>query len=92
MNPTIKYKAGFKYQLYEDYSIRLGNVQLKKFPLKRICKDRYLSLSPKGLLRIRTGYSWDGPSGLTIDTKNFMRGSLAHDAMYQLMREALLGF
>ena len=36
------------------------------------------------------GYAWDGPSGPAIDTKNFMRGSLVHDACYQLMREGLL--
>ena len=28
----------------------------------------------------------DGPSGPAIDTKNFMRASLVHDALYQLMR------
>ena len=36
---------------------------------------------------IRKGYCWDGPSGPTVDTENFMRGSLIHDALYQLMRE-----
>jgi len=49
-----------------------------------------LSLSKNGLLRIRCGYCWDGPSGPTIDTKNFMRGSLLHDALYQLIREGYL--
>ena len=44
-----------------------------------------------GKLIVKCGYAWDGPSGPTIDTKNFMRGSLAHDALYQLMREDLLG-
>lgn len=29
----------------------------------------------------------DGPSGPTFDTLTFMRGSLVHDALYQLMRE-----
>ena len=36
------------------------------------------------------GYAWDCPSGPTLDTRNFMRGSLVHDALYQLMRESLL--
>ena len=38
-------------------------------------------------LGVRKGYCWDGPSGPTWDTPNFMRGSLFHDAWYQLMRE-----
>jgi hypothetical protein len=37
-----------------------------------------------------TGWTLDGPSGPTIDTKSFMRGSLVHDGCYQLMREKLL--
>jgi len=49
----------------------------------------YLSLVG-GELRIKEGYAWDGPSGPTIDTKTFMRGSLIHDALYQLMREGAL--
>ena len=43
-------------------------------------------LNTKGHLIIKRSYAWDGPSGPTIDTKNFMRGSLVHDALYQLMR------
>lgn len=35
---------------------------------------------------IKSGYAWDGPSGPTLDTKNFMRGSLVHDALSRLMR------
>ena len=44
----------------------------------------------KSLLTIKERYTWDGPSGPTLDTKSFMRGSLAHDALYQLMRLDLL--
>lgn len=32
----------------------------------------------------------DGPSGPTIDTKEFMRGAFVHDALYQLIREGHL--
>ena len=46
--------------------------------------------TPEGLLIISAGYAWDGPSGITIDTKSFMRGSLFHDAVYQLLREGKL--
>ena len=50
----------------------------------------YICLFQDGELVIEEHYAWDGPSGPTIDTKNFMRGSLVHDALYQLMREGLL--
>ena len=49
-----------------------------------------LAIDGKGNLTIKEGYSWDGPSGPAIDTKNFMQGSLIHDALYQLMREGVL--
>lgn len=51
---------------------------------------KWVTLSKTGRLTMKKGYAWDGPSGPTIDTKNFMRGSLVHDACYQLMRAKLL--
>ena len=80
----IKYKSGYKYQLAESYIIRVG------IQIPDIIISYYLSVSTKGNLMIKKGYCWDGPSGPTVDTKNFMRGSLVHDALYQLMREGLL--
>ena len=61
----------YKYQLMRDYKhqtiIRLNHdVKIKSF----------ITLSSSGLLTISKGYAWDGPSGPTIDTNNFMRGSL----------------
>lgn len=47
---------------------------------------KYIELR-NGILLIKQGYAWDGPSGPTWDTPNFMRGSLIHDALYQLMRD-----
>jgi hypothetical protein len=75
----------YKYQLMRDYkcqtTIRLNHdVKIQGF----------ISLSTNGLLTISKGYAWDGPSGPTIDTKSFMRGSLVHDALYQLIRMKLL--
>ncbi len=51
---------------------------------------RWVTLSKRGRLTLKRGYAWDGPSGPSIDTKDFMRGSLVHDGLYQLMREKLL--
>ncbi|SDW60248.1 DUF1353 domain-containing protein [Nitrosomonas oligotropha] len=40
-----------------------------------------------GVLTIKKNYAWDGASGPVLDTQRIMRGSLVHDALYQLMRE-----
>ncbi|MBM9577465.1 hypothetical protein JWG45_09905 [Leptospira sp. 201903070] len=80
----------YKYQLMKSYEyqtpihsssfLQIGVPEVKIF----------VELSKEGLLKIESGYAWDGPSGPTIDTKTFMRGSLIHDALYQLMREKKL--
>ncbi len=76
----------YKYQLMEDYAHEIdlrpeGDIEF-----------RFVALSAAGLLRVRKAYAWDGPSGPTIDTRNFMRGSLVHDALYQLMRLGALDY
>jgi hypothetical protein len=80
----IAYNDGYRYQLKESYVI---TIEIK--PDTPIDID-YIALDSTGLLTIKKGYAWDGPSGPTIHTKNFMRGSLVHDALYQLMREGYL--
>jgi len=77
----ITYKSGYKYQLKEDYSVKIPIN-----PAANITSE-FINLSTDGILSIKSGYAWDGPSGPTIDTLNFMRGSLVHDSLYQLMRE-----
>lgn len=81
----IKYKGGYKYQLVESYFVDT--------PIRpgALIVTRFLVMQPSGRLGIHDGYAWDGPSGPSIDTANFMRGSLVHDALYQLMRERHLG-
>ena len=82
----ISYKKGYKYQLVEPYIV---DIPIK--PTSKISSpSEYIVLTTEGQLTIKKGYAWDGPSGPTIDTLNFMRGSLVHDALYQLMREELL--
>ncbi len=79
----IQYRSGYKYQLAADYVVQLPEIS------GRDTGCDYIRLrGPE--LTIRDGYAWDGPSGPTIDTKNFMRGSLVHDALYQLIRRYLL--
>ncbi len=80
---SIAYREGYKYQLAKEYHIQIdtdGTEALSDF----------IYLNKSGLLIIRKGYAWDGPSGPTFDTATFMRGSLVHDALYQLIREGKL--
>jgi hypothetical protein len=80
----IAYRSGYKYQLAVDYSCQIGIC-----PPVGVAND-YIALGSDGVLLIRAGYAWDGPSGPTFDTPSSMRGSLVHDAGYQLLREELL--
>jgi len=87
----IKYKKinhpKYKYQLTESYTIFLDKFNLKKYIFEPPdVPDPFILINRPGRMWIKKGYSWDGPSGPTIDTQNFMRGSLVHDALYQLMR------
>ena len=82
----ILYRAGYAYQLAEDYAVAVPPALR---PASHIATE-YISLTTVGLLILLRGYAWDGPSGPAIDTPNFMRGSLVHDALYQLLREGHL--
>ncbi len=76
----IHFRKGYKYQLAQDYVIQTS------FRPCFAVKLQFLELSLEGLLKIKSGYAWDGASGPAIDSDNFMRASLVHDALYQLMR------
>jgi len=74
----------YKYKTVDDYTVQTGIT-----PPKAIFTD-FIELYLNGWMYIKPGYAWDGPSGPTIDTDNFMTGSLVHDAFYQLIREGYL--
>ncbi|MBP9887670.1 MAG: hypothetical protein KBF93_15325 [Leptospiraceae bacterium] len=88
----IKYKElkNYKYQIVEGCSIQT-EIKSEKDIFEPNEKFPYIVLSKNGILSIFPGYAWDGASGIAIDTKNFMRGSLVHDALYQLMRKGKIG-
>ena len=87
MSASISYLkiSGYKYQLAEDYSFETG-MELES--AVRGPGD-WVRMSRVGRLKLKRGYAWDGPSGPALDTSDLMRGSLVHDALYQLMREEL---
>lgn len=77
---------GHKYVLVRKYS----------FAVPHECKcnirtQHIVLLARPGILLVDRGYTWDGPSGPTIDSHKNLRASLAHDALYQLLRGGLLG-
>lgn len=87
-NISFKYKEidhpKYKYETTEHYYIKT-DIHPDSF-----IETPYLSLGRGGVLQIRTGYRWDGASGPTIDTRNTMRASCVHDAIYQLIRCSVL--
>lgn len=76
----IRYRSGYKYQLATSYSMPITIKPKKDITIE------FIELDTKGTLTIKAGYAWDGPSGPVVDTKENMRASLVHDALYQLMR------
>ena len=76
----ITYRAGYKYQLAQTYTCVI-EIRPDAF-----IRTPFIRLDVDGTLSIIEGYAWDGASGPAIDTANFMRGSLVHDALYQLIR------
>jgi hypothetical protein len=81
----------YKYRLTAPYDHRPIDVGAT-----RPIRTEFIELSPRspstpaGVLTIKEGYAWDGPSGPTIDTVTGLRASLVHDALYQLIRMKLL--
>jgi hypothetical protein len=82
-----------KYQELTRWKYRLARTEtfITGWALPEDIHAPFIKLFKDGHLEVFEGYCWDGPSGPTIDRATNMRGSLAHDALYQLMRMGLLG-
>lgn len=80
----IYYARGYRYQLRETayFKTRIYPTQKIVMPLVELWED--------GTLIVRKYFSWDGASGPTINDDTNRRASLAHDALYYLMRQGLL--
>lgn len=77
-------RGRYRYMLFESCRFQTG-ITGEKAEVRRWCY-----LTPDGVIWIAGRYLWDGPSGPAIDTSSFIRGSLVHDALYQLIREGRL--
>ena len=78
----------YKYKLEED-------IAFSTCVLDFDVSTEYIELKSHGVLVIRKGYMWDGVTGLPSFATDAMlkhtaRGSLLHDAFYQLIRLGLL--
>jgi len=80
---TVYYTDGHRYQLEKEYYHWTPYAG-------RVGGNDFVWLDAGGRLELRRGYAWDGASGPAINTKNFVRASLVHDALYQLIRLGVL--
>ena len=80
-----------RYQHVEGYRYRTVDIEIHDVPelAHFYLTAPFISLWG-GVIKIDVGYAWDGASGPAINTKNFRRGSLVHDALYQLMRNGAI--
>jgi hypothetical protein len=80
VNPVVRYRAGYTFQLAEPFQCPT--------PIREACAGNlWVGLAADGTLTIAAGYAWDGASGPIAQDATIIRGSLVHDALYQLMRE-----
>lgn len=81
-----------KYRYELDESIEVGAEIFPEYTASISYKSKCIVvLTHHGFLFIDTPYQWDGPSGPVRHSPDIMRGSLIHDALYQLMRENKIG-
>lgn len=82
---SLRYIEGLRYRTTEAYWV-MSNLR----PESEIHLNR-ITLTREGLFFVEAGYSSDGPSGPTIDTKDFMPGATGwHDPIYELLRNEML--
>lgn len=80
---VIQYRRGYKGSLWETYRVQTSIVGFS-------VTHRLFTLTPDGWLTVFEDYPWDFASGPTWDTPSSIRGSLVHDALYEMMRLGLL--
>lgn len=80
----MKYKSGYRYKLDEAYLHELP------FDVFDASINGWVVIVDHRLA-VANGYAWDGAStGLPWTPKKWLRPSLVHDALYQLIREGKL--
>lgn len=85
----IKYRAGIKYIIAEDWSIDL-NLFLRFPGLPVDVVTDLVELTKDGVLTLRKYFFSDGPSGPTVDDESDLRTGFTHDGLYYLLRKGEL--
>lgn len=76
----VHYRSGYAFQLAKPF--------MCSTPVREACAgNHFVGMAADGTLTIAAGYAWDGASGPIAQGPDIVRGSLVHDALYQLMRE-----
>lgn len=81
----LAYFDGLKYEAAEDFWVQT--------PIKGVfaySKCGRVKLLSDGTLHIKKGFTCNGASGPTVDTKSSMRTAFVHDALYLLISEGRL--
>lgn len=75
----------YKYQLRKDYTYEMA-CNLPDFTLhSEPSAPTIVATLQSNVLTIQSGYSWDGCSFLTVDTRNTRAPCLIHDALCQML-------
>ena len=78
------------YRSLKNWKYELLKTEITNVGIIEDVTSMYFLLGNDGTLYIYHGYAWDGASGPAIDTENFMRGSLVHDCLCQMISEGYL--
>ena len=73
-----------------DQDVQVQTRMLWYFVQEGAFSRGYYRLNRNGLLLIKKGFVWDGPSGPTYDSPDSMRASLVHDVFYDMIRKGRL--
>src|SRR5574343_35553 len=82
----LLFVKGFKYQISEDFIIRLEGITIDR----DIIVEEFYEFYKDGTLILKRGFAWDGASGPTLDTKDTYIPSAVHDALYRMIRHGYL--
>ncbi|PSJ15863.1 hypothetical protein [Nitrosomonas supralitoralis] len=81
----LRYIEGQKYRSVESFWAMCNLRPHREINLHNI------NLTRDGMFYLTPGYSSDGPSGPTIDTRDFMPGAMGwHDPCYELLRYEMM--